>query len=407
MARILFLAHRIPFPPNKGDKIRSWHFLEHLMTRHTVHLGFYVDDPRDMVHVPALEKQVASLCCQQIGRTTQKLLALRGLLTGRPLSLAAYPSGKLQAYAKSLIEAGQLDLIFLYSGATAPLVLDKQGFVGGLPVVADLVDVDSAKWTAYAAASRPPLSWLYAREGHLLAAFEAQVAALADATLLVSEAEAELFRSRAAGARNVRAVPNGVNLSAFDPGRFSPCVENGVPTVIFTGAMDYRPNIEAVTWFCRHVWPLVRAGCPDARFLVAGGPSPSAVTPLASAHDGIEILGYVDDMAAAIHAADLVVAPLLTARGLQNKVLEGMAMAKPVVATSAAFEGLQAAAGDDLVRVDGAPDFAAAVLALLGNRPARARLGVNARRYVETQHQWSRQLDRLNAIIAKALESRT
>lgn len=394
MARILFLAHRIPYPPNKGDKIRSWHMLEHLCRHHEVHLAYYVDDRRDLVHTEKLQGMVKSQAFATVSKWWQKLRALTGLLSGAPLTVAAYPKGKLGRYCHALLDAGEIDLVFLFSGAVAPLVFARG--TPPCPVVADLVDVDSAKWQAYAASAHWPMSWLYAREHRTLAAYEREIAAQAAATLLVSEDEAALFRAGVSAelGSKVHAVLNGVDLERFDPGRY-PAPDNVVRQVIFTGAMDYAPNVEAVQWFVKAVWPRVHAAMPDASFVIAGGPVSTAVAELGQA-PGVSVLGYVDDMAATIAGAQVVVAPLLTARGIQNKVLEGMAMAKPVVATGAAKEGIAATAGRDLVVADDPGDFAQQVLDLLQDREKREQIGTAARRYVEAVHSWPHCLEALD-----------
>ncbi len=396
MARILFLAHRIPYPPNKGDKIRSWHFLEHLLEQHEVHLGFYIDQPKDLAHVSFLKSKVKSLCFRRVGRISQITGALLGLLTGRPMTLSAYPTGKLKAFADNLFARDEIDLVFLFSGAVAPLVAGKPG---GVPVIADLVDVDSDKWAAYAEKSGFPMSWVYAREARLLFQFEAALAKSSSATTFVSEAEADLFRGKLPEdqRRGIDHINNGVDLKAFDPKRFED-VSVSPHTVIFTGAMDYLPNIEAVEWFAADVWPIVRRIMPEAKFIVAGAPVHARVKALAEQPD-ITVMGFVDDMAQTIAGAGLVVAPLLTARGVQNKVLEGMAMGKAVIATPAAKEGIDAAHGEHLMVADGAGDFAEAVIKLLQRPQEAAKLGTAARAHMTAHYGWARSLERLDGLV--------
>ncbi len=401
MARILFLAHRIPYPPNKGDKIRSWHFLKHLVQQHEVHLGYFVDDPRDREHVAYLNEYVSSQCFQVINKGFQKVLAARGFLTGAPLSVAAYPAGKLRRYVEGLVANEQIDLVFLFSGATFPLIGDVPE---SIPVVADLVDVDSAKWAAYGTKARFPLSLVYRREARLLAALEESVASRSRSTLFVSADEAALF-CRAVGpdaARKVTDVPNGVDTDHFDPARFS-----AMPTVgsrlIFTGAMDYAPNIEAADWFVGEVWPGIRRSVPDAEFVIAGGPVHPRVRALAS-NAGVTVTGYVDDMAAEIAKAAVIVAPLLTARGIQNKVLEGMAMAGAVVASPAAKEGILAEDGKHLVVAEDAKSMQQAVVQLLADPGKRQAIGDAARRQICAEYGWSKAYGKLDTQVETALE---
>ncbi|WP_417451683.1 TIGR03087 family PEP-CTERM/XrtA system glycosyltransferase [Kordiimonas sp.] len=402
MARILFLAHRIPYPPNKGDKIRSWHIFEHLCKTHDVHLAFYVDDAKDIQYVPKLEGMAQSLSFEYVSKARQKRRIPLGLVRGLPLTLSAYPQKKLQAYCDDLLSGDDIDLVFLFSGAVAPLVL-KPGQQMSVPVIADLVDVDSAKWQAYAKASGWPLRMLYRRESIKLAAYEKTVAQESFATVFVSECEAALFRQGLPDtvAQKVYGVGNGVNLTHFNPERFPP-VRQGGTRVTFTGAMDYAPNVEAAQWFVRAVWPLVLAACPQAEFVIAGGPKNRDVDALADT-EGVKVLGYVEDMAETIRDATVVVAPLLTARGIQNKVLEGMAMAKPVVVSPAALEGIEAESGRDIITAESPAAFADNIISLLADPDRREALGVNARAFVVRHHSWPHCLATLDRIVAAAL----
>lgn len=401
MARILFLVHRIPYPPNKGDKIRSWHFLKHLAAKHDVHLGYYIDDKRDLAHVSVLEAQVTSQAYDVIEKKAQKLLAARGFLTGSSLSEAAYPTNRLRTYVNQLAQAGDIDLVFLFSGATYPLIQDLPA---DLPVVADLVDVDSEKWAAYATKATFPMSWVYRREAHLLSALEVTVATRASSTLFVSRDEAALFRKQLPDtvAATVTDVPNGVDTDHFNPERFAE-VDRKADRLIFTGAMDYAPNIEAAEWFVANVWPSVTAATPEAEFVIAGGPSHPRVQALGEI-PGVQVTGYVDDMAAEIAAAGIIVAPLLTARGIQNKVLEGMAMARPVVASPAAKEGIEAEAGTHLMVADGADAMASAIHALMDDQQKAQEIGAAARQQICTHYGWARAYEKLDDLVAQALE---
>jgi len=273
------------------------------------------------------------------------------------------------------------DSAFVFSGQMAQFLPTSSA----ARFVMDFVDVDSAKFATYADESRFPISFVYRREAKRLAAFEAQVAAQADASLFVSEAEAALFRARSS-AEGVQALPNGIDSAFFDPAAGFPPLsleERGEgPLLLFTGQMDYRPNADAVTWFASAVLPLI----PDARFVIAGrNPTPQVQ---ALAGPRVTVTGAVADMRSWLAAADVVVAPLRIARGVQNKVLEAMSMARPVVASPAAFEGIIAEPGRHLLVADGAAPMAEAIQGLMDD-PVRARaLGAAARNHVVAAYRW-------------------
>ena len=399
MARILFLAHRIPFPPNKGDKIRSWHFLEYLLDRHEIHLGFFVDDSSDLKHVDFLRERCASLEFSYAAPLKQKICSLRGFFTGTSLTENAYPSSDVRKFTAQLIENKQVDAVFLYSAATYKF-LPKD--MNDIPVITDFVDVDSAKWEAYADNNDWPKNVIFRREAAMLAAFEAHVAAHSVASILVSGDEAALMNSRLVDQqqpdRNVLGITNGVNSKVFSPAKF--VTSSNHKQLIFTGAMDYAPNIEAVIWFVEHVYHRLKKEHADLELVIAGKPVAPAVKKLGS-YDGIKVTGAVDDMAETIANAAIVIAPLRTARGIQNKVLEGMAMAKPVIATSAANEGINAPDRTAIWIAEDADDFVNGVNALLEPSTAKT-LGDAARAFVEENFNWDNSCKALETLLKNA-----
>ncbi len=374
MGGLLFLAHRIPYPPNKGDKIRSFHLLRHLGARHEVHLGAFVDDPDDWRHADALKPHCASMRLVPLYPRRAKLASLTGFFSGEALTLPYYRSAALRAWAAALARNGTVTCGLAFSSAMARFMP-----AGLTHRVLDMVDVDSDKWTQYAPTQRWPLSWLYAREGRKLAEWEAHVATEFDATLLVSPEEAALLQSRVPQARKrIVAFENGVDAEYFSPERaYADPYPAGERGIVFTGAMDYWPNIDAVTWFAEAIFPAVREARADARFYIVGSRPGDAVTRLAR-QPGVVVTGSVPDVRPYLAHAACAVAPLRIARGVQNKVLEAMAMACPVVASGQAAEGIRATAGRDYWLAHEAADFAQAVIARLAagerNASARARI---------------------------------
>jgi glycosyltransferase involved in cell wall biosynthesis len=247
MARILFLVHRIPYPPNKGDKIRSWHFLQHLLSKHEVDLAFFVDDESDLQHIDFLRNQCASVSYAYASPLRQKLAALRGFLKDQSLTENAYPSRKLRKTISDLIAKNQTDLIFAYSAAPMAWLPTQ---VNLPPAICDLVDVDSAKWQAYSETSGFPTNWVYGRENIKLAAFENKVAEECAQCLLVSDDEASLFKQQLEKAKqptdHIHGVANGVDCTLFSPEIYPNIAPGQDIKLIFTGAMDYQPNVEAV-----------------------------------------------------------------------------------------------------------------------------------------------------------------
>jgi sugar transferase (PEP-CTERM/EpsH1 system associated) len=409
MANILFLAHRIPYPPNKGDKIRSWHILEHLLKQHVVHLGCFVDDEKDLEYRSFLSEKTASSCFDFVTQVGQKVSALYGFLSGKALSVSAYPKAKLERYAEDVLSDNNIDLVYVFSGAM--MEFTEAAIAQDIPVILDLVDVDSAKWADYARESMLPVSALYRREAKLLLQYEEKSTQKAARTFFVSNAEAQLFNdlTNTQFKERVCALKNGVDLNRFDIQKYGQInyrqVNNDGTVILFTGAMDYRPNVEAVLWFAHHVWPTVKSQYKDAIFKVAGGPVAPSIQQL-NGFNGIEVTGYVDDMAEEISHADIVVAPLKTARGIQNKVLEGMAMAKPVVATSLANEGIDAEHEVCVFVADKADAFADKIITLMQSFEHARNVGENARKFIEDNFTWEQSLKILDAEIDTVLKGK-
>ncbi|HEX3347829.1 MAG TPA: TIGR03087 family PEP-CTERM/XrtA system glycosyltransferase [Acetobacteraceae bacterium] len=390
---LLFLCHRIPYPPIKGDKIRAWHFLEHLASRFDVHLGCFIDDPADWAHVPVLEKLCARVLCVPLDKRRQKLRSLLRLRPGRPLTLDYFGNRRLSDWAEETLAQQNVTRIFVFCSAMAEYVMHADT----ARRVLDMVDIDSEKFAEYAKRTSWPMRGLWAREGRTLLAFERRAAAAFDRTLLVTAAEAARFACLSPETRNrVGFIENGVDLQHFSPEHAFPCpFSDRGPHLVFTGTMDYWPNSDAVGWFAREVLPLVRTASPDVRFTIVGAnPTPEV---LALKGEAVTVTGSVDDVRPYLAHCAASVAPLRIARGVQNKVLEAMAMGRIVVASADAFEGVRANPGRDLLVVDSARAMADAILDVLAGR--HSGMGAAARRAMEIGYDWRRSLDALDEAI--------
>ena len=390
--RILCLTHRIPYPPNKGEKIRAYHILRELAGRHEVTLATLVDDAADMAGVPVLQKLVHRVEAVRIDQPGRGLLAARAFLTGGSLSVAHFYSPELQRRVTRLLTGGAFDAVFCSSSPMAEYVFRAQAKAGpGLRRFMDLIDIDSLKWTQYARRNPPWKAWLYRYEAWALGRYEQRIARSFDRLYVVSEQEGALFPGGAPA--SLVAMPNGVDLEAFSASAVQPHTFPR-PTMVFTGVMDYWPNVEGVTWFVQQVLPRIQRAVPDAAFCIVGARPVAAICQLATL-PGVSVTGFVQDVRSYVAGAALCVAPLRIARGVQNKVLEAMAMGKAVVTTTQAHEGLRAQAGRDVVVADGEQAFADAVIALLRDPVRAADVGLQARRCVEVGYAWSTHLARL------------
>ena len=397
MANLLYLVHRLPYPPNKGDKVRSYHLLRHLLQKHRVFLGTFIDDPDDEQHLPTLKAMCPDLHVERIAPRQARLMSATGLLRGEALTLAYYRNAGMRRWVEQVAQAHELQASVVFSGAMAQYA---QPLAPAVPMLVDFVDVDSAKWTQYAPAHRWPMSAIYRREGQRLLAYEREVAAQARRSFFVTPNETALFLSHAPEAQGrVQSLSNGVDADFFapDPARTNPFAANE-QAIVFTGAMDYWPNIDGVSWFVSDMLSRLRAHWPRARFYIVGrSPSPQ-VQALASQH--VVVTGTVPDVRPYLQHAAAVVAPLRVARGIQNKILEAMAMEQAVITVPSCAEAIGASSAQGLLRADDADGFLQALQQLLDAPPAQAAaLGREARRFVLQGFSWQAHLSGIDACL--------
>jgi sugar transferase (PEP-CTERM/EpsH1 system associated) len=398
MEDLLLLIHRIPYPPNKGDKIRSYHLLKHLAQHYRVHLATFVDDPEDWQYVPHVEALCASSHFAGMNPLLARVRSLSALVKNRSLSLEYYRDAGLARWVDQTLAAHDIERVLVFC---SPMAQYAERHRGARRVI-DFCDIDSEKWRQYAEQKSFPMNLVYRYEARQLLRYERQVARDYDASLFVSAPEAELFRRLAPeSSPKIGYFSNGVDTDYFSPdlAHASPFAA-GERALVFTGAMDYWPNIDAVKWFAAEVFPALRQRFADVRFYIVGSRPAPAVLALAQ-QDGIVVTGTVPDVRPYIAHAAAAVAPLRIARGVQNKVLEAMAMATAVVVSPQALEGIDAVPGSELVLAGDAPAFVDACATLLeGQASASAAIGSAARAKVQRRYSWSSNL----ACIGESLE---
>lgn len=397
---ILALVHRVPFPPNKGEKIRAYQELKHLFERgHQIDLLTFADVAEDLAHGPELSKICRRVRIVPKNRKLGRVRSGWSLPTGKPLSVGYFHSFRMSRVLSRWLADTRYDVAFCYSSPMAEYVRKLP-----MPKVMDFVDVDSDKWRQYAEHTEQPMRTVYKLEAQLLASYERKIAEEFEASVLVSEAEVLAFRQVAPLAKQIVSVPNGVDTAFFGATVRKPePVER--PLLVFVGQMDYFANVDAVIWFARSVFPKIRERRRAARFRIVGRAPTAEVMALAEL-PGVEVTGGVPDVRDHLAVATLAVAPLRIARGIQNKVLEAMAARVPVVASTNAFEGIDGTAGEDALVEDTELGVAAAVERVLSDPALATRLADNARRLVETRYAWAPAMSRLEALLVEAAESK-
>jgi len=389
---MLYLCHRIPYPPNKGDKIRSFHWLKGLAESFDIYLGTFVDDENDWQYVDHLKQFCAEVYVQKLEPKKAKLKSLLGLVTGEPLTIPYYKNKSMQTWLDGVLEREKVDNILVFSSSMVQYI-DRPKDSDYLRVV-DFVDMDSDKWMQYAENKSWPVSWIYQREASKLLEYEQTTARSFNKSLFVSSKEAELFSTKLQDQSvQVDYVNNGVDTNYFSVSdEFASPYQENEKVIVFTGAMDYWANVDAVKWFASEIFPDVKRENCALRFVIVGSKPTHEVLNL-QAIDGVSVTGFVDDVRPYIMHADLVVAPMRIARGIQNKVLEAMSMGKNVLVSPQGFEGIDAQPGRDLTLLHSKQEWILKVIEVV-NSP-EGDMGKHARDCVVAKYSWKSNIAKL------------
>ncbi|MFT5198492.1 MAG: sugar transferase (PEP-CTERM/EpsH1 system associated) [Planctomycetota bacterium] len=385
--QILFLAQRIPYPPNRGDKITSWRLIERMSRDHKVTVVAFAHDEEDRLAAKTLteEKGIRTIAIDHDDRK-KKITSLPLLLTGKPLTLGVYGSSALRAEVDKLIPT--TDFAYAFSSSMGAFLLPHT-----LPWVMHIAELDSDKWRQYAKRSSFPMSWIYGRESKTLLRFEQRLAAAAITNVLCTPLEEDIFKEQIPGFPTT-VMQNGVDLKFFNP-----APEKAEPgRLVFTGVMDYLPNIDACVHFVEDILPLIRVEHPEVRFDIVGSKPTPQVQALGNT-PGVTVTGFVDDIREWSHKASVAVAPLRIARGIQNKVLEALSMGLPVVGSTSATQGVQGKPGEHYWVTDDPAEHARMVIDLIENPDKASELGRVGRKFVEDNYDWEVTLKPLDDII--------
>ena len=391
--RIFYICRRVPFPPDRGDKIAAFNAIRHLAARHEVHVFCLGDGVQDLANISGLQAYAKSVSAAPVDEFTIKLRALAALVTGQPLSVAALNESKLHDAIQKKFTELRPDLIIVYSCNMAQFA----EHFPNVPRIMHFGDLDSLKWLQYAERSSIPLNWIYAIEARRLLGYERHIAQIFSHALVHTEIEKHDFERLIPGIP-VAVVGNGVDLDYFR----SAGEAKKPASMVFTGVMDYRPNIDAVVWFCDEILPIVQANIPAANFTICGSRPAPAVRRLAKRR-GVRVTGWVADARPYLDRAEIFVAPLRMARGVQNKLLEALAMGLPCVASTAARSGTAVADGQGILATDEPREFARHVIDLLGDSDGRAEMARRARAAAVANYRWEVQLACLDQVIAAAV----
>jgi sugar transferase (PEP-CTERM/EpsH1 system associated) len=395
--KILYIAHRFPYPPSKGEKIRTFNQIRQLAGKHTIHLCSFVDDPGEVRQTINLKEYCVSVDVVRRNSVATIVLGPAAILRNKPLSVQLFYRKAFAELVRRKIATESFDCIIVSCSSMVQYVDARVA----IPKIIDFIDVDSEKWRMYADHDPFPFSIVYRREANLLARYEETIMREFDHAIVTSEAEARLL-TRHLHEWPVSVVSNGVDLEYFKP-KSSHSESEVRPLIVFIGVMDYFPNIDAVRYFCESIFPFVRTAVPNARFNIVGRNPGRHVKNLAN-QDGVFVTGTVNDVRPHLAQATVAVGPFRLARGVQNKILEAMAMGVPVVGTSETFKGIPATEADGIRVADDPASFAKHLVTFLGADADSWRgFSAQARSYVERHHRWEDQGEKLERILEKVV----
>ena len=386
--RILFIAQRVPFPPDRGDKITTYNEIKYLSRNHEVEVLCLADGRKDLENVEGLKKIASKVYAEVLHPIPAKIRSLISLILPIPFSILYFHNRTLHKIAIKRHETNPFDAVIVYSSSVAQYAEKLTNTCR----VMQFADLDSLKWKQYADKNRFFFKWLFAREAKLLLGYERKIAHTFNHSLVCTPLEKNDFIRLIPGA-TVHCVANGVDFDYFKP---LPDTEKIPCSLVFTGVMDYFPNVEGVLWFVKDIFPLIQKELPGVTFTICGSKPSPEISSLAS--KGIEVTGRVPDTRPYLDRAQVAVLPLRIARGIQNKLLEAMSMGLPCIATTSASGGLIEQCKNDIVIEDTPDAFAEKTIALLLNKYMRDTLGQKARSAVENYYGWETQTKKLEAI---------
>ncbi len=393
--KLLYLCHRIPFPANKGDKITTCNILKFLNQYYDVYLGCFIDDPFDYRYQDDVRQFCKEAFFVELNSTKAKIKGISALLSNRPITLPYYYSRQMQQWVEKTVTEKNIKTSLVYSGCMAQYVLSEN--LPPLHKVMHFADIDSDKWRQYAEKTSGIMRWVYQREHRTLEQYEKLVAKQFAVSCFISDTETEMFRGMLNHTQDdkIKTLSNGIDCHFFSPDAQQNLAEN-YPLekenyVVFTGAMDYWANADAVNWFVQSVWKKVHNGLPDSKFYIVGS-SPTKEVMNLQKIPGVIVTGRVEDVRPYLQHAKAAVAPMQIARGIQNKILEAMAMEKPVITTELGIEGIENTPEDELYISDLSEKTAHWVAEKLQQKATKATA---SRNWLKDTYSWEAKLSPL------------
>lgn len=402
MSKVCVLSQRVPFPPNKGEKLRTYHQIEFLKRwGYEVEVFSLIETAEDKKNAGALAKHLGiSVNSYQLDSKFTRYAS--AFLKGLPISVGAFYSKKLQYVIDEKLKKGSDALLLTASSLSYYIFNSPYHKSTHCRLFMDFMDVDSDKWAQYAGSSSLLMRYVYKRESKGIKKLEAKTNQRFDECFLIAKEETQLFSTSVDSSKEITVLGNGLDFDAFYPAKVQPCAKkiSAAPHFLFTGVMDYKPNVDAVLWFVEKCWPFIREKAPNAKFTV-GGMNPTEEIKVLAGSDGIDVTGFVDDILPYFHKAHAFVAPFRLARGVQNKVLQAAACKLPIITTTMGAEGISFANADSMWVEDDVDSFVKACVQSIENFELSQRKALRSYQAIVSEYSWEQQLSPLKMAMAR------
>jgi len=379
--KVLFLTPFLPYPPQLGYTVRPFYRLKYISKRNEIFLISFIDSVKENEYLSEIGKY-----CSQVATVLRRPRSgfkyrMKNLFESSPYYLKKqFESSEMQETVDSILEENKFDIVHVFSLAMAQYTSN----IKAVPAILDAGDCITRnylqQWQSRTSLRNRILSFI---DWYKIKRYESNIHSKFNRSFLVSSADRS-FMKEAYPNLKLEVIPIGVDLEYFKPQE----TKEGFPTLIFVGDMSYTPNEEAMIYFCYEILPLLEKIYSQIKLFIVGRNVTNKLRKAVGNKKNVIITGFVQDVRTFINKATVFICPLKTGTGIKNKLLEAMAMGKPIVSSSIGAEGINVISGRDIMVADKPKEVADALVKLLENDNIRNTMGINARKVVEKDHNW-------------------